>query len=116
MKLRWGLLSTARINRRLIPAIRAAQRAELVAVASRSQERAASYAAEWDIQRADGPCAVGGYQALLDDPGIDAVYISLPNSLHAEWSVRAAQAPRSRLRVGSRVQPATYAPGSAEPG
>jgi xylose dehydrogenase (NAD/NADP) len=85
--LKWGLLSTARINRRLIPAIRAAERAELVAVASRSQERAESYAAEWSIPR-----AVGGYQALLDDPGIDAVYISLPNSLHAEWSVRAAQA------------------------
>jgi xylose dehydrogenase (NAD/NADP) len=85
--LKWGLLSTARINRRLIPAIRAAQRAELVAVASRSQERAESYATEWGIPRAHG-----GYQALLDDPGIDAVYISLPNSLHAEWSVRAAQA------------------------
>ncbi|MCP4514520.1 MAG: Gfo/Idh/MocA family oxidoreductase, partial [Delftia sp.] len=62
------------------------------AVASRSQERAKGYAAEWGILRANGPCAVGSYQALLDDPGIDAVYISLPNSLHAEWAVRAAQA------------------------
>jgi len=87
MKLRWGLLSTARINRRLIPAIRAAQRAELVAVASRSQARADAYAAEWRISRAHG-----SYQALLDDPDIDAVYISLPNSLHAEWTTRAAQA------------------------
>jgi xylose dehydrogenase (NAD/NADP) len=83
----WGLLSTARINRRLIPAIRAAERAELRAVASRSQVRAQAYAAEWDIPRAHG-----SYEALLADPEIDVVYIPLPNSLHAEWAVRAAQA------------------------
>jgi len=85
--LRWGLLSTARINRRLIPAIRAAERAELVAVASRDQARAEAYAAEWEIPR-----ALGSYEAMLDDPDIDAVYVSLPNRLHAEWTVRAAQA------------------------
>jgi predicted dehydrogenase len=56
-------------------------------VASRSQARAQAYAAEWDIPRAHG-----SYQALLDDPEVDAIYISLPNSLHAEWAVRAAQA------------------------
>jgi xylose dehydrogenase (NAD/NADP) len=86
-RLRWGLLSTARINRRLIPAIRAAARAELVAVASRSLGSAQAYAAEWEIPRAHG-----SYDDLLADPAIDAVYISLPNSLHAEWAVRAAQA------------------------
>jgi predicted dehydrogenase len=85
--LRWGLLSTARINRRLIPALRAAERAELAAVASRSQARADAYAAQWGIPRAHG-----SYVALLDDPEIDAVYISLPNRLHTEWTVRAAQA------------------------
>lgn len=85
--LRWGLLSTARINRRLIPAIRAARRAELVAVASRSQSRADAYASEWGIPRSHG-----SYQALLGDPEVDAIYISLPNSLHAEWTVRAAEA------------------------
>jgi xylose dehydrogenase (NAD/NADP) len=85
--LRWGLLSTARINRRLIPAMRSARRTELVAVASRSQASADAYAAEWKIPR-----ALGSYRALLDDPDIDAVYISLPNSLHADWTVRAAQA------------------------
>ncbi len=84
---RWGILSTARINRRLIPAMRSAGRAELAAVASRSQASAEAYAAEWKIPR-----AVGSYRALLDDPEIDAVYISLPNSLHADWTVRAAQA------------------------
>jgi len=86
-KLNWGLLSTAGINRRLIPAIRDADRAELLAVASRDQARAESYAAEWGVPRAHG-----SYQALLDDPDIDAVYVSLPNSLHAEWTVRAAGA------------------------
>lgn len=85
--LRWGLLSTARINRRLIPAIRAASQADLVAVASRDRARAETFAAEWDIPRAHG-----SYEALLGDPEIDVVYVSLPNSLHAEWTVRAAQA------------------------
>jgi xylose dehydrogenase (NAD/NADP) len=85
--LKWGLLSTARINRRLIPAVRAAERVELVAVASRGQARADAYAAEWGIPRAHG-----SYDALLDDPDVDVVYISLPNSLHAEWTVRAAHA------------------------
>lgn len=84
--LRWGLLSTARINDRLIPAIRATERAELVAVASRDLTRAEAYAAEWDIPRAHG-----SYEALLDDPDVEAVYVSLPNSLHAEWTIRAAQ-------------------------
>ena len=86
-RLRWGLLSTARINRRLIPAIRAANRAELVAVASREQQRAHAYASEWQIPRAHG-----SYEALLADPKVDAVYISLPNSLHVDWVVQAAQA------------------------
>lgn len=85
--LRWGLLSTARINRRLIPAIRAIGQAELLAVASRDRARAEAYAAEWGIPRAHG-----NYEALLADPDIDVVYIPLPNSLHAEWTVRAAQA------------------------
>lgn len=85
--LRWGLLSTARINRRLIPAIRATHRAELLAVASRDLERARSYAAEWEIPR-----AYGSYEELLQDPKVDAIYISLPNRYHAEWTVKAAQA------------------------
>jgi xylose dehydrogenase (NAD/NADP) len=85
--LKWGLLSTAHINRRLIPAIHAAAQAELLAVASRDPARAKIYAAEWNIPRAHG-----SYEALLSDPDIDVVYVSLPNSLHAEWTVRAAQA------------------------
>ena len=85
-KVRWGLLSTANINRRLIPAIRASRRGELVAVASRTQERAEAYAREWEIGR-----AFGSYDEMLASGTIDAVYISLPNHLHAEWSIKAME-------------------------
>jgi xylose dehydrogenase (NAD/NADP) len=85
--LRWGLLSTARINSSLIPAIRAAQRSKLCAVASRDHETALEFARQWDIPR-----AYGRYQELLADPDIDAVYIPLPNHLHEEWTIRAAEA------------------------
>ena len=83
---RWGLLSTAHINRRLIPAIRASARGELVAVASRTQDAADAYAAEWGIPR-----AFGSYEALLAPGAVDAVYIGLPNHLHAEWAVQALE-------------------------
>ncbi len=84
---RWGLLSTARINRALIPAIRASERGELTAVCSRSQESADAYAREWEI-----PLAFGSYKEMLDSDEVDAVYIGLPNHLHAEWSIKAMQA------------------------
>ena len=83
-KIRWGLLSTANINRRLIPAIRESARGELVAVASRSQESAQKYADQWEI-----PQAFGSYEAMLASDAVDAVYIGLPNHLHAEWSIKA---------------------------
>ncbi len=86
-RFRWGLLSTSRINRLIIPAIRASARSEVAAVASRTLERAQAYAAEWQIPR-----AVGSYEAMLDDPEIDVVYIALPNSLHVDWTVRAVEA------------------------
>ena len=85
--IRWGLLGTARINRSIIPAIRGLARHELIGVASRSREAAASYAREWDIPR-----AYGSYAELLADPDIDAVYNPLPNALHAEWTIRACEA------------------------
>jgi predicted dehydrogenase len=85
--IRWGLLSTARINRALIPPIKSLPRHTLRAVASRDGARATAYAAEWDI-----PVAYGSYEALLADPEIDAIYNPLPNGLHAEWTIRAAQA------------------------
>jgi xylose dehydrogenase (NAD/NADP) len=86
-RLRWGLLSTARINRMIIPAIRASARSEVTTVASRALDRAQAYAAEWSIPR-----ALGSYEALVGDPGIDVVYIALPNGLHVEWTVRALEA------------------------
>src|SRR5262249_61013425 len=92
--LRWGLLSTARINRAVIPAVRESARSELTTVASRSMHRARAYAAEWKIPR-----ALGSYEALVDDPGIDVIYVPLPNHLHVEWTVRALVAGKhGRLR------------------
>src|SRR5713101_3145028 len=91
--LRWGLVSTARINERLIPVIRGNARSELVAVASNGgQEKAAQYASQWHIPRAHG-----SYEALLADPEVDVVYISLPNALHAPWAVKAAEAGKHLL-------------------
>jgi xylose dehydrogenase (NAD/NADP) len=83
----WGLLSTAHINRRVIPAMRAARRSVVSAVASRDAARAESYAREWEIPRWHA-----SYDALLHDSGIDAVYIPLPNALHVEWTLRAVDA------------------------
>jgi predicted dehydrogenase len=86
-KLRWGLLSTARINRAVIPPIRASLQSDLKAVASRDVVRAKNYAQEWRI-----PHAYGSYEELLADENIDVIYNPLPNHLHAEWSIRAAEA------------------------
>ncbi len=83
----WGILSTAHINRLLIPPGHASELVELAAVASRDLWRAEAYAREWEI-----PTAYGSYEELLADPGIEAVYISLPNTLHCEWSTRAVEA------------------------
>jgi predicted dehydrogenase len=84
-KLRWGILGVAKINNRLLPGFRAAVRADLVAIASRDAGRAREAARSAGI-----PVSHGSYEALLDDPGIDAVYIPLPNTLHAEWTRKAA--------------------------
>src|SRR6478672_8287022 len=84
---RWGIISTADINRKLIPGVQASSKAELLGVASREQARAEEYARDWGIER-----AYGSYDALLEDGDIEAVYIPLPNTLHCEWSVRALEA------------------------
>jgi xylose dehydrogenase (NAD/NADP) len=85
--LRWGLLSTAAINSAVISPLRGSKRNRLVAVASRDRARAEAYARLWDVPR-----ALGSYESLLGDPEIDVVYVSLPNSLHAEWTIKAAEA------------------------
>jgi len=86
-KLNWGLLSTAKINRALIKPLNASKQTRLLAVASRSISSAESYAREWNIPRAHG-----SYEALLADPEIDVIYNSLPNHLHAEWTIKALHA------------------------
>jgi len=85
--IRLGIISTAHINRLLIPGAHASDKVELIAVASREKSRAEAYAREWEIER-----AYGSYDALLEDPDVDAVYISLPNTMHCEWSIRAVEA------------------------
>src|SRR5579862_9965564 len=84
---KWGIVSTADINRKVIPGAHASDKVDLVAVASRDQARADAYAREWEIPR-----AYGTYDELLADPEIEAVYISLPNTMHAEWSIKALDA------------------------
>jgi D-xylose 1-dehydrogenase (NADP+, D-xylono-1,5-lactone-forming) len=84
---KWGIVSTADINRKLIPGARASEKVEVVAVASRAQDRADAYAREWGIPR-----AYGSYEDLLADSEIEAVYIPLPNTLHVEWSIKALEA------------------------
>jgi predicted dehydrogenase len=85
---RWGVLGTARIGvEKVIPAMRPSTASRVVAIASRSQEQAETTAAALGIPRAHG-----SYQALLDDPEVEAVYIPLPNHLHPEWTMAAAAA------------------------
>jgi xylose dehydrogenase (NAD/NADP) len=84
---KWGILSTAHINRLVIPPARESAKVDIVAVASREQGRAEEYARRWEIPR-----AYGSYEELLADEAIETVYISLPNNLHCEWSIRAVEA------------------------
>src|SRR4051812_9003193 len=87
-KVRWGVLSTSNIGRRaVLPAIQRSGNGELLAVASRDADKARAFADELGIPR-----AYASYEQLLADPQIEAVYIPLPNSLHREWTIRAAQA------------------------
>src|SRR5262247_844824 len=85
-KLRWGILGVAKINERLLPAFGNAVNAELRGIASRSLDKAQAAARAANI-----PQALGSYEALLDDPSIDAIYNPLPNKLHAEWTRKAAE-------------------------
>ena len=84
---KWGIMSTADINRKVIPGAHASPKVDLIAVASRDQARAEAYAKTWEIER-----AYGSYEALLEDPDVEAVYISLPNTMHIEWSIKALEA------------------------
>jgi len=85
--LRWGILSTARINRAIINALSFSKVDQCYAVASRDADKAKRYAAEWKI-----PKWVGSYDELLNDPDIDIIYNPLPNHLHVSESIRAMRA------------------------
>jgi len=83
----WGLLSTAHINGKLLAGAQGTDEATVVAVASRDRSRAEAFAREHGIERAHA-----SYEALLEDPEVDAIYNPLPNSMHVPWSVRALEA------------------------
>jgi xylose dehydrogenase (NAD/NADP) len=83
----FGFLSTAKINDLLLQAARDSDRVRIVAVASRDGTRAEEYARAHGFER-----AYGGYEELLGDDDIEAVYVPLPNSMHVEWSIRALEA------------------------
>jgi predicted dehydrogenase len=84
---KWGIISTADINRKVIPGAHASPKVDLLAVASRDYARAAEYAQQWEI-----PHSYGSYEALLADDEVEAVYISLPNTMHVEWSIKSLEA------------------------
>ena len=83
---RWGILSTAKIATKVCRAIKLARNAELVAIASRTEERAENWASEHDVEQ-----AYGSYEQLLEDESIDAIYLPTPPTLHAEWTIKAAE-------------------------
>ena len=85
-KLRWGILGTGMIARKFAADLPSSQTGVIAATASRTQASADAFAADY------GGKGIEGYQQLLADPDVDAVYISLPNGLHAEWSVAAMEA------------------------
>lgn len=86
-KLRWGIISTAKIAReKMIPALQASTHNEVYAVASRSQEQASAFA-----KKANIPHAYGDYEQLLHDPNIDVIYNPLPNHLHVPWTIKAME-------------------------
>jgi predicted dehydrogenase len=88
MKVRWGILSVAAIGvKKVIPAMQRGSEAEIIAIASRDPARATEAARTLGI-----PKAYGSYEGLLQDPHVEAIYNPLPNHLHVEWSIRAAEA------------------------
>jgi len=91
-QLNWGILGTGRIAEALAKAINESKTGKLVAVGSRTKESAEKFGNTYNVPRRHG-----SYQALLDDPQVQAIYISLPNHLHAEWTIKCAQAKKHIL-------------------
>jgi len=91
--IRWGILSTANIGiNKVIPAIQKASNGVVTAIASRNKERAAEVASQLNIEK-----SYGSYEELLADDDIDAIYIPLPNQMHAEWAIKCAEAGKATL-------------------
>src|SRR5215216_2397467 len=90
-RLSWGILGTGNIARQFAVGVNASKRGRLVAVGSRTADSAQTFAAAHHI-----PAAYGHYEDALADPTVHAVYISLPNTLHHEWTIKA-------LRAGKHV-------------
>ena len=92
-KVKWGVIGTAGIAKGCtIPGMQQAENCEMVAIAGRSLEKAEEFRKEFGFQK-----AYGSYEELLADPEIEAVYIALPNNLHAEWAMKAARAKKHVL-------------------
>ena len=87
MAVKWGILSTADINKKLLAGAAESDDVDVVAVGSRDLARAEEFAQTWGIER-----AYGSYEELLADPEVEAVYIPLPNTMHSEWSIKAVEA------------------------
>ncbi len=87
MAVKWGILSTADINRKLLAGAAESDDVDVVAVGSRDLGRAQEFARTWGIER-----AYATYDELLADPDVEAVYIPLPNTMHSEWSIRSLEA------------------------
>ncbi len=90
--LRWGILGTGKIARLMAGAIADSSSAELVAVASRTSARATTFASEFHVRR-----AYGDYSGVVDDEGVDLVYVAIDHPLHREWAIRAADAGKHQL-------------------
>lgn len=86
-KLRWGILATGNIAHNFSRGVIGSRTGELAAVASRSQAKAETFGDEFGI-----PARYGGYEAMLDDPNVDIVYVAVPHPLHGEWAIKAAEA------------------------
>ena len=86
-KVQWGILGTAKIIKKIIPAFQHSALGDVAAIASRSEEKARTAAEAYGLPR-----YFSSYEALVADPGVDAVYIPLPNHLHLPWSLKAIQA------------------------
>lgn len=102
MTIRWGILGAGRISHRFATSLEQVEGAELTAIAGRTAEKLAAFAEEHPVaeeRRYASPSDNGkaAYQRLIDDPAIDAIYLSLPHGLHATWAERALEAGKAVL-------------------